>query len=72
MTSHGYSLEKHHKIIIRKGAYVGMRVTIVPKEEVTEIGENAVIGAGSLVLSSIPKGTTYAGHPARFIKYNKQ
>lgn len=72
MTSHGYSLEKHHKIIFRRGSYIGMRCTIVPRDEVTEIGENAIIGAGSLVLHSVPSNTTYAGNPARFIKNNKQ
>lgn len=38
----------------------------------TEIGENAVVRAGSLVLHSVPSNTVYAGNPARFIKENKR
>ena len=67
VTQHGYG-QNHRTLIFRKGAYVGMRSTIVARDEVTEIGENAVIGAGSLVLHSIPPDTVYAGNPARLIK----
>ena len=49
-----------------------MRSMIVARDEVTEIGENAVIGAGSLVLHSVPPNTVYAGNPAKFIKGNKK
>jgi acetyltransferase-like isoleucine patch superfamily enzyme len=32
------------------------------------IGENAIIGAGSMVLKDIPANTIWAGNPARLIK----
>jgi len=31
----------------------------------TIIGENALIGAGSVVTSDVPKNSKYAGNPAR-------
>ena len=33
-----------------------------------DIGDNAVIGAGSIVNCDIPPGEIWAGNPARFIK----
>lgn len=61
--------QQHHKITIKKGAYIGMRSTIIsPHEEELVIGENAVVGAATLVNKSIPNGETWAGNPARKIK----
>ena len=71
MTQHGYG-QNHKTLIFRGGAYIGMRSMIVARDEVTEIGENAVVGAGSLVLHSVPPNTVYAGNPAKFIKENKK
>jgi putative colanic acid biosynthesis acetyltransferase WcaF len=33
------------------------------------IGENAIIGAGSLVTKNVEKNTIVVGNPAKFIKY---
>ena len=32
------------------------------------IGENSIIGAGSVVTRSIPKNQIWAGNPAKFIR----
>ena len=32
------------------------------------IGDNAVIGAGSIITCDIPSGEIWAGNPAKFIK----
>jgi len=32
-----------------------------------EIGPNAIIGAGSVVTKTVPKGTVFTGNPAKFI-----
>lgn len=53
------------EVHICKGAYLGMNVLVV--KPVT-IGENSVIGAGSIVTKDIPPYEVWAGSPARFIK----
>ena len=52
-------------IHIHKGAYLGMNTLVV--KPVT-IGENAIIGAGSIVTKDIPANEVWAGNPARFIR----
>jgi acetyltransferase-like isoleucine patch superfamily enzyme len=52
-------------IIVRKGSWIGANVVVLPG---VEIGENAVIGAGSVVTKSVPPRTVSVGVPARVIK----
>ena len=56
----------HNKIIIKDGAYIGMRTSITARHDI-EIGENAVIGAMALDNKSIPAGKTAVGVPCRVI-----
>jgi acetyltransferase-like isoleucine patch superfamily enzyme len=51
--------------VVEKGASIGSGATILCG---ITIGEKAVVGAGSVVLKSVPSGTTVAGNPARSIK----
>lgn len=67
MTCHGRK-QHHHQIIIKNGAYVGMRASIITRGGTTIIGSNAVVGACSLVNKSIPDGETWAGIPAKKIE----
>lgn len=53
------------KIIIKKNAYIGCNTVIC--KPVT-IGENSIVGAGSIVIKDIPANEVWAGNPARFIK----
>lgn len=53
------------KVHIKKRAYLGMNVLVV--KPVT-IGEDAIVGAGSIVTKDIPDGEVWAGNPARFIR----
>ena len=53
------------KIIIKKRAYLGCNTVIC--KPVT-IGEDAIVGAGSIVTKDIPAGEVWAGNPARFIR----
>lgn len=53
------------KIVIKKNAYLGCR-TIVCKP--VTIGENAIVGAGSIITKDIPANEVWAGNPARFIR----
>lgn len=69
-THYVYFSGPHHsyrrgKVLIKKNAWIGARVIIC--QPVT-IGENAVVGAGSVVTKDIPDNEVWAGNPAKFIK----
>lgn len=53
--------------IIGDGAYIGPHTCIV---EGVKIGNNATIGAGSIVTRDIPENATAAGVPARVLNYD--
>ena len=55
----------HGKVVIKKNAYIGMGTLII--KPIT-IGENAVVGAGSVVTHDIPDNEVWAGNPARRIR----
>ncbi len=52
-------------IVIRRGAYLGANVTVLPG---VEIGENAMVAAGSVVTKDVPPRTLVAGVPARVVR----
>lgn len=54
---------KYAPITIGSGVWIASRVTICAG---VTIGDNAVIGAGSVVVSDVPANTFYAGVPAKF------
>ncbi len=54
--------------VVKKGASIGSNATILCG---ITIGENALIGAGSVVTKDVPDNTVVAGNPARIIKYLK-
>lgn len=54
---------------IGKGASIGSSVTILCG---VTVGENAVIGAGSMVIRDVPPNTVVAGNPARIIRSSRQ
>jgi len=51
--------------VVRRGATIGSGATILCG---VEIGENAIVGAGSVVTRSVPAGTIVAGNPARMLR----
>lgn len=59
--------QTHTPIRIRKGAYIGMRATIVSGKNGVTIGENSVVGACTLVRSDVPDGATMVGVPGRVV-----
>jgi len=50
---------------VRKGASIGTGATILGG---VEIGENAIVGAGSVVTKDVPANTIVAGNPARTLR----
>jgi acetyltransferase-like isoleucine patch superfamily enzyme len=58
----------HHaseEIVLKKGSWIGANAVILPG---VIIGENAAVGAGSIVTTSIPARVVSAGNPAKIIK----
>jgi acetyltransferase-like isoleucine patch superfamily enzyme len=51
--------------IVKKGGKIGANSTILPG---IVIGENALVGAGSVVVADVPDGAVVVGNPARIIK----
>ena len=56
---------KMERTVVRRGASLGSGALIFGG---LTIGENAVIGAGAVVLQDVPAGATVAGIPARVLK----
>ena len=51
--------------LVKKGASIGSGATVLSK---LTIGENAIIGAGSVVTKDVPANTIVAGNPARILR----
>ncbi|HYF67849.1 MAG TPA: acyltransferase [Ohtaekwangia sp.] len=56
---------KNAAVIIKDGAFIGGHATILKG---SVIGENAIVGACSVVTGNIPAGEIWAGNPAKFIR----
>ena len=55
--------------LVKKGASVGSSATILSG---VTIGENALVGAGSVVTKDVPAHATVAGNPARILRKPKE
>ncbi len=53
------------KTFVKRGASIGSGATILSK---LTIGENAIVGAGSVVTRDVPANTIVAGNPARVMR----
>jgi acetyltransferase-like isoleucine patch superfamily enzyme len=54
------------RTLVCKGASIGSGATILCN---TTIGENAIVGAGSVVTKDVPAHAVVAGNPARILRY---
>lgn len=68
LDSYGYREEIGREIYIGKNVWIGASAVILPG---IKIGDNAVIGAGSVVTKDIPSFCMFVGNPAKLVKkYN--
>ncbi|HJA14153.1 MAG TPA: N-acetyltransferase [Candidatus Butyricimonas faecavium] len=58
--------QSFRKTILKKGCSIGANATIVAG---VNIGEYALVGAGSVVTRDVPPNTVWYGNPAKFVKY---
>jgi UDP-2-acetamido-3-amino-2,3-dideoxy-glucuronate N-acetyltransferase len=54
------------RTLIKKGASIGSGSTILAN---VVVGENAIVGAGSVVTKDVPASAIVAGNPARVFRY---
>lgn len=52
------------EIIVGKNVFIGKKSIVLPN---TTIGDNVIVGAGSIVRGKIPSNSIIAGNPARVI-----
>lgn len=51
--------------VVKRGASIGSGATLLCG---ITIGENAIVGAGSMVVRDVPRGSIVAGNPARLLR----
>ena len=51
--------------VVKRGASIGSNATVLCG---VTIGENAIVGAGSVVTKDVPANTVVAGNPARILR----
>jgi len=57
---------KVERTLVKKGASIGSGTTILSN---VVIGENALVGAGSVVTKDVPANAIAAGNPAKVLRY---
>lgn len=62
----GFSAKEVAKpVVIGKNCWLGANVVIMPE---VELGDNVIVGAGSIVTKSFPSNCVIAGNPAKVIR----
>jgi acetyltransferase-like isoleucine patch superfamily enzyme len=57
---------KVERTVIKKGASLGTGVTVLAN---VTVGENAIVGAGSVVTKDVPANSIVVGNPAKLVRY---
>ena len=57
---------KVERTVVKKGASIGSGATILSN---LSIGENAIVGAGSVVTKDVPPNSIVVGNPAKVLRY---
>lgn len=68
--AHEYLIDEYRlgDIYIGDNVMIGANVTILPG---VTISDNAIIGAGAVIICDVPAGAFYAGNPARLVNWDK-
>lgn len=53
-------------VVLKRNCWIGAGAVILPG---VTVGENFIVGAGSVVTKDVPDNTVVAGNPAKFIKH---
>lgn len=67
--SHDFVNERHVETRIGSNCFIGGRSMIMPG---VTVGDNAIVGAGSVVYADVEPGTIVAGNPARVVERGVQ
>lgn len=65
----GLQTEEDWKVestVVKRGASIGSGATVLSR---VVVGENAMVGAGSVVTKDVPANAIVAGNPARLLRY---
>lgn len=57
------------RIHVKEKAYIGMGVTVMTGVE--NLGENCLLGAGSVIIKNVPDNAVMVGNPGRILKYKQ-
>src|SRR5262244_859358 len=60
---------KVERTLVKRGASIGSGATILSS---VSIGENAIVGAGSVVTKDVPSNVIVAGNPAKILRHIDQ
>lgn len=58
----GFAVQ-YGEIVLKKGCYIGANTTILMN---SEVGENTIVGANSLVKGKLKPNSVYLGNPVRY------
>ena len=62
----------HMPILVKNGAYIGMRCNILSGKKGITIGEDAIVGAGSLVNKDVPMNASVVGVPIQILQLKEK
>lgn len=68
-TNPDYEMQFLKEIHVGRDCFIGARTFVLPG---TRIGDNCIIGAGSVVSGDVPNNCIYAGNPARFVVHTDE
>lgn len=52
-------------VVLKRNCWIGAGAVILPG---VTVGENSIVGVGSVVTKDVPDNTVVAGNPAKFVK----